>query len=202
MSSGVELTTKRGEADDAGDRSLVARIRTGDDAAAAELYARYARRVLGLAKQQMSAQVRFLAEPEDIVQSAFRSLFRGISSGSYDAPEGESLWKLVAVIAVHKVRRKASRNKSVATASLDSSREGRPDGEPVSAASPAALEAGLREAIECLRPVERDVVLLRVQGFLVEEISEQLQRSRRTIERALHSAREKLADQFLQEDGA
>ncbi|MFY8058631.1 MAG: RNA polymerase sigma factor [Planctomycetaceae bacterium] len=88
---------------EASDRTLVARLREGDESAANELYRRYAGRLHGLADRQMSAGIRRTHEPDDIVQSAFRSLFRGVSAGSYDAPEGNSLWSLLAVIAIHKV---------------------------------------------------------------------------------------------------
>ena len=31
-----------------------------------------------------------MTEPEDIVQSVFKSVFRGMQSGNYDAPPGET----------------------------------------------------------------------------------------------------------------
>ena len=175
------------------DRSLVARIRSGDDSAATELYERYASRLLGLAKHQVSPASRSIAEPDDIVQSAFKSLFRGVHSGTYDAPDGASLWNLLAVIAIHKVRRRITRSKSVAAISLVPS-NGDSEIVPMSeSVSPQEFEASIREAIEGLTPSEQEVVLLRVQGYHIEEISERLQRSGRTIERTLQRIREKLA---------
>jgi RNA polymerase sigma-70 factor (ECF subfamily) len=182
------------------DRLLVSRLRQGDEAAATELYRRYAARLHGLADRQMSAGIRRTVEPDDIVQSAFRSLFRGVSAGSYQAPEGNSLWSLLAIIAIHKVRRKASRDRSVAAKSFQG-----PDGEPSSSQQLAAttseqqFESSLSEAIECLQPQERDIVELRVQGFTVEEISQRVGRSCRTIERTLQRIREKLSDRLLEE---
>jgi RNA polymerase sigma-70 factor (ECF subfamily) len=184
------------------DRTLVARLRHGDEAAAAQLYRRYAARLHGLADRQMSAGIRRTHEPDDIVQSAFRSLFRGVASGSYQAPEGNSLWSLLAIIAIHKVRRKASRDKSVAANSFQG-----PDGEPSSSTefeatvSEQQFESSLGEAIEFLQPQEREIVELRVQGFTVEEISSRIGRSGRTIERTLQRIREKLSDHLLQECG-
>lgn len=183
--------------DEATDRSLVARLRGGDESAASELYRRYAGRLHGLADRQMSAGIRRTHEPDDIVQSAFRSLFRGVSSGSYDAPEGNSLWSLLAVIAIHKVRRKASRDRSVAATSFV-----QPDGEPSSSQEIAGeiseqqFECSLNEAIEFLQPQEREIVGMRVQGFTVEEISAKVDRSCRTIERTLQRIREKLSEKL------
>ncbi|MBL8817692.1 MAG: sigma-70 family RNA polymerase sigma factor [Planctomyces sp.] len=180
------------------DRLLAERIRTGDEGAAEELYQRYALRLRGLADRQMSAGIRAMHEPEDIVQSAFRSLFRGVVSGDYVAPEGSSLWSLLAVIAIHKVRRKASRNRSVAASSMPLSDSGIAEFDVAAEGLTAEqFECSIREAIEQLRPAEQEIVHLRVQGYTVEEISDRLQRSCRTIERSLHSIREKLADVLL-----
>lgn len=49
------------------------------------------------------------------------------------------------------------------------------------------------------QPQEREIVELRVQGFTVEEISERVGRSGRTVERTLQRIREKLSDRLLQE---
>ncbi len=57
----------------------------------------------------MADLLRAQTEPEDIVQSVFKSVFRGMNTGNYDAPQGGTLWHLMAVIAVHKVRRNARR---------------------------------------------------------------------------------------------
>ncbi|MFZ9092784.1 MAG: RNA polymerase sigma factor [Planctomycetaceae bacterium] len=179
------------------DRQLVARLRDGDESAASDLYRRYSGRLLGLADRQMSAGIRRTHEPDDIVQSAFRSLFRGVSAGSYDAPEGNSLWSLLAVIAIHKVRRKASRDRSVKATSFI-----QPDGESSSsqqvpdAISEQQFESSMNEAIEFLQPQEKEIVGLRVQGFTVEEISNRVGRSCRTVERTLQRIREKLSEKL------
>jgi len=181
------------ESDERSDHDLVALIQGGDDDAATTLYERYSERLKSLANKQMSPVVRRVFEPEDIVQSAFRSLFRGVSCGSYSAPEGRSLWSLLAVIAMNKVRRKATRDRSVRAVSLEASSDGHSALDFADALSPEQFESSLKEAIESLRPGEQEVVQLRVQGFSVEEMSDRLQRSCRTIERTLQNIREKLA---------
>jgi RNA polymerase sigma-70 factor, ECF subfamily len=181
------------------DRDLVVLIQNGDDDAATQLFDRYSMRLKMLADQQMSMGLRRLFEPEDIVQSAFRSLFRGVNAGSYCAPEGRSLWSLLAVIAINKVRRKATRGRSVVAESLESTVDDRTSVDVADSLSPEQFESSLREAIESLRPTEQEVVQLRVQGFSVEEISDRLGRSCRTIERTLQGIRGKLAEE-IQED--
>ena len=175
------------------DRSLITRLRKGDDQAASEFYDRYVKRVFGLVHQQMAGRLHAVVQSEDIVQSVFKSIFRGLSTGEYEAPAGGSLWQLIAIVAVHKVRRNARRN-------LADKRDARrtqflvelESFEAESSGTPEEFERAIREAIEGLGPLEQEVVVLRVQGFTVEDISNKLNRSRRGIERALHKIRESL----------
>lgn len=175
------------------DGSLVARLRSGEDQAATEFYERYVKRVFGLVHQQMADHLRASIQPEDIVQSVFKSIFRGLTTGDYNAPQSGSLWQLVAIVAVHKVRRNARRRMAGKrderrTQSLDALE----NSDATSGSTPEEFEVAIREAIDGLKPLEQEVVMLRVQGYSVEEISDKLQRSRRGIERNLHAIREKL----------
>jgi RNA polymerase sigma-70 factor, ECF subfamily len=175
------------------DQSLIARLRRGDNQAASEFYDRYVKRVFGLVHQQMSGRLHAVAQPEDIVQSVFKSIFRGLTTGDYDAPESGSLWRLMAIVAVNKVRQNARRR-------LAGKRDTRrtqylvelESFEAKSSGTPEEFELAIREAIEGLKPFEQEVVVLRVQGFTVEDISNELNRSRRGIERALQKIRESL----------
>ncbi|RPI88679.1 MAG: sigma-70 family RNA polymerase sigma factor [Planctomycetaceae bacterium] len=180
------------------DRSLLLRIRGGDEQAAVDLYERYAQRILGLVRNQMASHLRARHEPEDIVQSVFKSIFRGIQSGVYSAPGSGSLWSLISVVAVHKVRKTAtrqaaSRRDDRRTTSLD----GVDDSQLLATHSPEMYELMIREILESLADPERQVVVLRLQGFTVEEVSDRVSLSRRSVERLLCSARKKLADLLL-----
>ena len=180
------------------DRSLLARWRERDEAAASTLYARYSQRLLELAHHRTSPALRQLAPAEDVVQSVFRSLFRGVDSGAFDAPEGASLWNLLAVIAINKIRRKASRSRSVAAGSLEAAPDDRGELDIPGADSPEQVECALRETIEGLLPLEQELVLLRIEGYSVVEISDRLGRSTRTVERSLQRLRDRLSDELLQ----
>src|SRR3954463_15800086 len=83
--------------EDSSDRSLLQRFQDGNQDAATLLYLRYAKRLRALAKAQCSRDLARRVEVEDIVQSVFRSFFRGASRGYYDVPAGEELWKLFLV---------------------------------------------------------------------------------------------------------
>src|SRR5690242_9456367 len=52
---------------------LMARLRAGDDAAAAALFQRFATRLIALARGRLDGLVRRKVDPEDVVQSVFRS---------------------------------------------------------------------------------------------------------------------------------
>ncbi len=176
------------------DNALVSQIQAGDRQAGGELYSRYAARLFGLVSSQLGDRLANRFEPEDIVQSVFKSMLRGINAGRYFAPDAGSLWHLLATITVNKIRRKA--NCQIA-ACRDSRRE-----VSISANNEDALASGttleefeqaMRECLEVVDEGLRETVLMRVQGFSVEEISNLTQRSRRTVERQLQRAREKLA---------
>jgi RNA polymerase sigma-70 factor, ECF subfamily len=183
------------------DKSLINRVRKGDEIAATELYQRYASRVFGLVHTQMAEHLKAQLEPEDIVQSVFKSIFRGMSAGNYDAPDGGTLWKLIAVIAVNKVRRNASRRmaskrdsrRTESLVGLEAAFMSSPD-------STQVMELAIRESIDSLKPAEQQVVTLRVQGFTVEEIAERCKLSKRTIERLLQHARQSLAEMLFPSD--
>lgn len=183
------------------DRSLLVLVRGGDEEAATALYDRYARRVFGLVEAKLGERLRASTETEDVVQSVFKSMFRGVRSGLYDAPPGSTLWNLLAVIAVHKLRRRAKHqsaqrrdvHRNVPLESLIDQISSEEE-------SIEFLEICLRETLEILRPVDRDILTLRIQGHTVDEISETTGRSRRTVERSLHKSRERLASLLLDEE--
>jgi RNA polymerase sigma-70 factor (ECF subfamily) len=183
------------------DRSLVRLIRAGDEPAAAELFERYAARTLGLARTQMADRLRRKYEPEDILQSVFKSIFRGIRTGAYDAPGEKSLWGLISIVTVHKVRKKA---RLQAAARRDDRRTVPLAGDHAellnAAASPEQFEAAVQEILESLREAEQRVIRLRLEGETVETIAARLKLSRRSVERLLQRARESLADLLLNDD--
>lgn len=83
------------------DHVLLALTRSGDRAAAGELYERYARRLRDLAAHRTAGGP---IEPDDVVQSAFRTFLAGVGRGLYDVPDGQDLWALLVVVALNKVR--------------------------------------------------------------------------------------------------
>ena len=176
-------------------------VRDGDADAASILYERYARRVLGLVEAKLGARLRKATEPEDVVQSVFKSMFRGVQSGNYDAPPGATLWNLLAVIAVNKLRHQAGRL-STQRRNIDRlvSLDHAEHGIQIDESSIEFLELCVRETLDDLRPLERDIVSLRMEGHNVDEIARATGRSRRTVERNLQKCRQRFASMLLAEE--
>jgi RNA polymerase sigma-70 factor (ECF subfamily) len=185
-------------ATDPSDRSLLRRFRGGQPDAATELYLRYAERLRTLTAGQCAPDLAPRVDPDDIVQSVFRTFFRRAARGQYDVPEGEDLWKLFLVIALHKIRsaatfhRAAKRDVRATVIGLS----GAPAGQHLAAPDETAL-ATLRMVIDdllgALPPSLRAIVELRVEGHEVGEIARRTQRSRRSVERALQEFRTRLS---------
>ena len=56
-------------------------LRQRDDQAAQVVYDRFARRLIALARAQMAQRLAQKIDPEDVIQSAFHSVFRGLGEG-------------------------------------------------------------------------------------------------------------------------
>ena len=182
------------------DRTLIERIRDGDEEAATLLYDRYARRLFGLVKSRLGPKLASATEPQDIVQSVFKSVFRGMQSGHYDAPPGQTLWNLIAVIAIHKLKKKASHHFAQRR---DANRNLSLDQHEMLIAGEASVEsfqAFVRETLEALRPLDRKVLSMRIEGHEISEIAEKIDRSQRTVERSLHKSRNRLASLLLEQE--
>ncbi len=177
---------------DASDRSLLGRLRSGDNDAARSLYMRYASRLLSLANRKTSADLATRVDPEDIVQSVFRTFFRRASAGQYEVPEGEELWKLLLVIALNKVRaqgnfHRAGRRDIGRTQALPE--DTRPLEHEDQRLAEQILQMSIDEIAAQLPESSRQIIRLRIEGNSIQEIAESTCRSKRTIERVLQSFR-------------
>jgi RNA polymerase sigma-70 factor (ECF subfamily) len=176
------------------DASLLRRYRAGDDDAATALYRRYAGRLLGLATARTSPELQTRLDPEDIVQSVFRTFFRRAALGEYEIPAGEELWKLFLVIGLYKVRAAAVHHR----AAMRDVRQTEPGAATEGMAETPddvalnTLRLTIDEMLAPLPPHYRDVVRLRVDGFEVADIAARTGRAKRSVERILQEFRRKL----------
>jgi RNA polymerase sigma-70 factor (ECF subfamily) len=181
---------------------LVTRWRNGDQLAAAELFRRYANRLVGLARAQLSRKVAKRVDAEDVVQSVYRSFFADARDGRYDIQRGGDLWRLLVTITLCKVRNQAKHTGRAKRAvereqgfgSEDSLLGIQPDllargPTPVDA---VALTDELEQLMEGLDSSDRRIVELRLQGYKLAEIAVLVQRSQRTVCRVLEEVKQRL----------
>lgn len=184
---------------DASDRSLVRRLRAGSEDAATQLYLRYAKRLRGLSRAKVGADLAVRVDAEDIVQSVFRTFFRRAKRGEYDVPDGEELWKLFLVIGLHKIQtvgtfhRAAKRDVRAARGGDELDRAAEFAADESDEVSLSLLKMTIDELLGGLSSSHRDIVKLRIEGHEVATIAERLGRSKRSVERVLQGFREQLA---------
>ncbi len=174
---------------------LVELCRAGDQEAARQIFERYASRLVALARRQISQRMASRVDPEDVVQSVFRSFFGRVKAGKFRFEEQNDLGKLLVGITVHKTLRKIQFHKAgkrdrrlevfQGEGSLEGI-EGLLDGEPTPEAVVAFLDQ-LEHFLSQLRPQERQILEMRLEGYSNGEIAKKLgiydRKIRRVIER-------------------
>lgn len=184
---------------DPSDHELLSRFRKGQREAATQLYVRYADRLCALAAAQCAPDLKTKVDPEDIVQSVFRTFFRRAAEGQYAVPEGDDLWKLFLVIALNKIRAtgayfhaaKRDTRSTVSGQSFEHLLAARPNqGDHVAL---SLLEMVIEEVLEKLPESQRQVIVLRMEGHEIDEIAATTGRAKRSVERILQGFRQSLS---------
>jgi RNA polymerase sigma-70 factor (ECF subfamily) len=183
--------------------ALMGRLRSGEDEAAREVFVRFATRLAGLARKHLDARLAVKVDPEDVVQSAYKSFFIRQRDGELDVGTWDGLWGILTLITLRKCADRAAyygaakRNVARETAGggTDSAypligraldRDPRPD--------EAAL---LSETVEALFRLiddadERAILEFSLQGYTAVEISERLGRAERSVRRLRERVRKRL----------
>jgi RNA polymerase sigma-70 factor (ECF subfamily) len=179
------------------DRSLLRRLQQGHTDASTELYLRYAQRLMAVAASQTAADLAPRVDPEDIVQSVFRTFFRRATLGQYTVPEGEELWKLLLVIALNKIRATAAFHRAdkrdVKRTSGGEAYELALQSEPTGDETALSLlRMVIEDLLQNLPEAHRKIIELRIEGHDVNEIASAVQRSKRSVERELQDFRYRL----------
>ncbi len=183
--------------DELSDRSLLKRIERGQADASTALFLRYAERLQAIATSQSSPELARRVDPEDIVQSVFRTFFRRAAQGHYTVPDGEEIWKLLLVIALNKVRaagafhRAAKRDMRLTSGGPSFDRALETEHAPDETAL-TVLRMVIADLLEGLPEPHRRAIELRIEGFEVTEIADRVVRSKRSVERVLQDFRNRL----------
>ena len=186
--------TDAAEASLKSDQTLLRRFRSGEEDAATALYLRYAKRLQRLASRRSGRSLSSRFDPEDIVQSVFRTFFRRVSLGHYQIPDGEELWKLLLVITLNKIRsqgefHRAAKRDAGKTVPLEDHDGGKTSPDETAL---KMLQITVDDVIGDLAPWQQSIILLRIDGHDVQSIADQSGKSRRTVERTLQQFRHRL----------
>ena len=189
---------------------VMTKLRAGDEAAADEVFQRFVHRLIVLASRQFDARVRSKEDPEDVVNSVYKSFFRLDDRTPFELSNWEGLWALLATITVRKC---IDRRLFWQADRRDVDREAAPNPEPGEQAWREAVDRGptpdqamvLVETIERLSravdPERRGILEDHLEGYSHIEIAERCGCSERTVGRVLSRVRDGLRRIELDEAG-
>jgi DNA-directed RNA polymerase specialized sigma24 family protein len=181
----------------------LSQLQAGEHAAAQQLWERYFRRLVGLARKKLRDTPRRAADEEDVALSAFDSFCRAAVQGRFPRlDDRDDLWRLLVTLTARKalqLARHETRQKRGGGAVRGESGISPPDGA-------SAEDAGLEQVIgpeptpefaaqmaeQCQRLLEilgdgelRSIALWKLEGDTTEQIAARLNRVPRTVERKL-----------------
>jgi len=176
---------------------IMSRLRAGDEDAAAQIFRRFTHRLVALARSRLDSRVRQKVDPEDVLQSVYKSFFLRHAQGQLNFGGWDGLWALLALITARKCGRMARRFHA---AQRDVDAEVADDGSGVVEAfseEPSPTEAlMLSDVVEqLLRDLgQRDgtILTLALQGYSAAEISERMGRPSRSVYRVLERIKARL----------
>jgi RNA polymerase sigma-70 factor (ECF subfamily) len=181
---------------------LLAQLRRRDNAAAAAIFERYRRRLIGLARKQLDGRLRRKMDPEDVVQSVFRTIFRRLADGEFELGDWDSLWGLLTCVTVRKCGRwkehfqaqaRDHRREADPRRRADDSSSGwefldrQPAPEEV-----AVLAETVQQVLRGLNDREQRVVTLSLQGYSAAEVSREVGLTEAKVYRVLRLVRGRL----------
>ena len=183
----------------------------GSDEFETEIVQQYSARLLALARRELPERIRRRVDPEDVLQSVYRSFFRRLSQDEFEFAEAEDVWRLLTVMTYRKVKNQIKfHRRQQRDAYLDISYQAETVdgtsaklGEPVASGPSAADLAILVDYLEIIlrRLPERhhELVRLRLEGCSTSEIASRVGVTKRTVIRVLAHLKT-IATEILEEE--
>lgn len=186
-------------------KKLLLQWQAGNARAADELFHRYADRLIALVRTRLSAKLSQRLDPEDVVQSAYRSFFAGARAGRFGIERGGDLWRLLVAITLNKLHNQidhhAAGKRNVALEQSFANETSLSGLRPQTLArDPSPVEAilladGVEQLMRQLEPLDRRILELRLQGYDVCEIVADTNRSVASVYRILARVKRHLEEQ-------
>lgn len=170
-------------------------LKAGDSRAPQQLWERYYRRLVELARQRLRQDERRVADEEDVALSAFNSFFDGVLQHRFpQLADRNDLWKLLLRITLRKAAdlvQHQNRQKRGGGRTLDDA----PDWEHIAGSEPTP-EFAMQVTEETERLLAllgelslRTVAVMKLEGYSSSEIAQRLGCAERTVERKLRVIR-------------
>lgn len=179
----------------------IAQLRAGGTMAEAhaqqELWDRYFRRIVGLAKTKLGSLPKGSADEEDVAISAMQSLFHGFAADRFPRLEDRNnLWSLLAKMTARKAINQRNKEHALkrgggaTTVTLDSDSDSGAQTDPMDDDLGPDFVVAMREELARLMgqlPDERlkEIACLKLEGYTSGEIAQKLGVVERTVERKL-----------------
>jgi|SRR5579863_857422 len=175
---------------------LLARVRDGDEDAAAVIVLRFVDRLVAHAHRHLAPSIRRRVDAEDIVQSVYRTFFRRVRKGEFRLEHWGSLWGLLTRISLRKCARAGRRNnprETSLTVACDAPMSDFGLSWEALAREPSPAEvAMLNDIIDTilgpLRESHREIVKLTLEGYAQREVAKRVSCSERTVQRVIARA--------------
>lgn len=178
------------------DRDLIAAYKAGSESAARKLFDRYCEKLMRLAQRRIGPRMASRIDPEDAVQSAFRTFFDRVKNDQFTF-EGESeIFKLLVRLTVNKTLRQIAHHRAAKRDPGRETAQGLEDDtlleqltadEPLPEVQVALLEEFDR-FLQQLPAFDREVLQLKFEGYTTTEIAKKLNSYDRKIRRVFERA--------------
>ncbi len=154
----------------------------------------YRARLCQLVEREMNRRFRRKEDPEDVVQSAFRTFYRRNALGEFHIDSSVDLWRLLETITRHKMLKHVEK---LGAAKRDPKREEYPEGDDLRGQTPTpeevAIAADLMEqALAGLDETYVQIFHMRLQKCTEEEIAAKLGCTRSLVRTKLNRIRDRL----------
>lgn len=175
------------------DRELIAAFKAGSESAATELFDRYCEKLMRLARKRIGQRMASRIDPEDVLQSAFRTFFSRVRNDEFTFEGQHDLFKLLVRLTVNKTLRQVAHHRA---AKRDPAREAGQGAEDddllarLTADDPTpevelALLDEFEKLLSRLPEFDQKVLELRFEGYSTAEIAQRLGSYERKVRRVL-----------------
>ena len=174
--------------------SWVERVLAGELGAEQEVVERYSVAMLQIAERELPIRIKSRVDPEDIVQSVYRSFFRRLKRSEFSFDESQDIWRLLVVMTYNRLKNTIAHHQRAKRDARGEFHLAEEQALPSPTPRPedlTILVETLEELLEGFPDTHRRVVELRMSGMTNAEIAAEVELSERTVIRIINRVRER-----------